>query len=126
MILIPVSAYPLPVAVILPEDIFDDSTDAELNQPRPYGASAPRDEDMQQLTQMLADAERPLVLVGGALMADAIRDPQVFADLNERWMTLRTRLDRILQEDVARLNDLLRRLGVPSVTIPGRGQPPIP
>lgn len=74
---------PGPVAVILPEDIFDDTTDAELNLPRQYGASAPREEDMQQLTQMLAHAERPLVVVGGALMADAIRDPQVFADLNE-------------------------------------------
>jgi acetolactate synthase-1/2/3 large subunit len=32
---------------------------------------------------MLNDAERPLVLVGGALLADAVRDNQVFADLNQ-------------------------------------------
>lgn len=82
------SGTPGPVAVILPEDIFDDTTDAELNPPRPHGASAPRAQDVEQLTQMLGDAERPLVLVGGALMAEAVRDPQVFADLNElaeRW-----------------------------------------
>ena len=38
---------------------------------------------------MLARAERPLVLVGGALMAEAVRDKAVFADLNrfaEEWM----------------------------------------
>ena len=51
---------------------------------------------------------------------------ELFADLNVRWVTLRSRLDRILQDDVARLNDLLQRLGVPSVTTPGRGQPLIP
>jgi acetolactate synthase I/II/III large subunit len=79
---------PGPVAVILPEDIFDEDTDAELNLPRPYASAAPRLEDLEQLAQMLAAAKRPLVLVGGALMADAIRDNQVFADLNklaETW-----------------------------------------
>ena len=38
---------------------------------------------------MLAQAERPLVLVGGALMADAVRDKAALADLNrlaEEWV----------------------------------------
>jgi acetolactate synthase I/II/III large subunit len=38
---------------------------------------------------MLAKAERPLVLVGGALLADAIEDEAAFADLNrfsEQWV----------------------------------------
>ena len=38
---------------------------------------------------MLAKAERPLVLVGGALLADAVHDKAVFADLNrlaEEWV----------------------------------------
>jgi acetolactate synthase I/II/III large subunit len=38
---------------------------------------------------MLANAERPLVLVGAALLADAVRDNAVFADLNrlsEAWV----------------------------------------
>jgi hypothetical protein len=38
---------------------------------------------------MLAAAERPLVLVGGAQLADAVDDPAVFADLNRlsvQWL----------------------------------------
>lgn len=82
------SGTPGPVAVILPEDIFDDETDAELDLPRPQVAAGPRAADLDRLAGMLAEAERPLVLVGGALMAEAVRDKQVFADLNrlaEEW-----------------------------------------
>jgi acetolactate synthase-1/2/3 large subunit len=78
-----------PVAVILPEDIFDEETDAELDQPRPRAAAGPRAEDLDRLAAMLERAERPLVLVGGALLADAMYDKSVFADLNklaESWM----------------------------------------
>jgi acetolactate synthase-1/2/3 large subunit len=78
-----------PVAVILPEDIFDEETDAELDQPRPRVAAGPRAEDLDRLAAMLERAERPLVLVGGALLADAMYDKSVFADLNklaESWM----------------------------------------
>ncbi|MGE5270286.1 MAG: thiamine pyrophosphate-dependent enzyme [Thiohalocapsa sp.] len=80
---------PGPVAVILPEDIFDAETDAELNPPRPHAGAGPRAEDLDRLADMLEKAERPLVLVGGALMADAVRDNAVFADLNrlaETWV----------------------------------------
>jgi len=77
------SGTPGPVAVILPEDIFDDETDVEVDQPRARYSSAPRSEDVDRLVDMIAKAERPLVLVGGALMADAVRDPAVHADLNE-------------------------------------------
>lgn len=83
------SGTPGPVAVVLPEDVFDDETDAPVDQPRPHVASAPRGEDLDRLVQMIEAAERPLVLVGGALMADAVRDPAAFADLNrlaEEWM----------------------------------------
>ncbi|HET6235365.1 MAG TPA: thiamine pyrophosphate-dependent enzyme [Acetobacteraceae bacterium] len=78
-----------PVAVILPEDIFDEETDAELDQPRPRVAAGPRAEDLDRLAAMLERAERPLVLVGGALLADAMYDKSVFADLNklaENWL----------------------------------------
>jgi acetolactate synthase-1/2/3 large subunit len=78
-----------PVAVILPEDIFDEETDAELDQPRPRVAAGPRAEDLDRLVAMLEQAERPLVLVGGALLADAMYDNAVFADLNklaETWV----------------------------------------
>ena len=83
------SGTPGPVAVILPEDIFDDQTEAPVDPPRPRIAAAPRPEDADALAAMIAAAMRPLILVGGALMADAVRDGQVFADLNtlaETWV----------------------------------------
>jgi acetolactate synthase-1/2/3 large subunit len=78
-----------PVAVILPEDIFDAETDAALDQPRPRVVAGPRAEDLDRLATMLERAERPLVLVGGALLADAMYDNAVFAELNrfaESWV----------------------------------------
>src|SRR6516164_4517795 len=83
------SGTPGPVAVVVPEDIFDEETDAVLNPLRPRVASAPRTEDLDRLVTMLAKAERPLVLVGGALLADAVHDNTVFAALNrlaEEWV----------------------------------------
>ncbi|HZU87773.1 MAG TPA: thiamine pyrophosphate-dependent enzyme, partial [Stellaceae bacterium] len=83
------SGTPGPVAVILPEDIFDAETDAPLDRPRPRLAAAPAPADLDRLADLLARAERPLILVGGALLAEAVRDAQVFADLNrfaEEWV----------------------------------------
>ena len=83
------SGTPGPVAVILPEDIFDAETDAELDPARPRVVAAPRPNDLDRLAEMLEGAERPLVLVGGALLADAVHDNAVFADLNrlaEQWV----------------------------------------
>jgi acetolactate synthase-1/2/3 large subunit len=83
------SGTPGPVAVILPEDIFDEETDAPLNLPRPRVVAGPREADLDRLATMLAQAERPLVLVGGALLADALYDSAVFSDLNrfaESWV----------------------------------------
>jgi len=83
------SGTPGPVAVVLPEDIFDEETEAQLDQPRPRVVAGPRADDLDHLAQMLANAERPLVLVGAALLADAVRDNAVFADLNrlsEEWV----------------------------------------
>jgi acetolactate synthase I/II/III large subunit len=83
------SGTPGPVAVIVPEDVFDIETDAALDPPRPYVAAAPRPNDLDRLALMLGAAERPLVLVGAALLAEAVRDRAVFADLNrlaEEWV----------------------------------------
>jgi thiamine pyrophosphate-dependent acetolactate synthase large subunit-like protein len=83
------SGTPGPVAVILPEDIFDAETDAELNLPRPRVVPGARAQDLDKLAEMLTRAERPLVLVGGALLADSLHDRQVFADLRtfaEDWV----------------------------------------
>ena len=83
------SGTPGPVAVILPEDIFDETTDAELNLPRPRVVAGPRTQDLERLAVMLAKAERPLILVGGALLADSLHEKGVYADLqrlSEDWV----------------------------------------
>ena len=83
------SGTPGPVAVILPEDIFDATTDAEVDQPRPRVLAGPRAADLDRLADLLAKSERPLVLVGGALLGDAIYDEAVFGDLRrlaEAWV----------------------------------------
>jgi acetolactate synthase-1/2/3 large subunit len=83
------SGTPGPVAVILPEDIFDDTTDAEVNLPRPRVVPGPRAADLDRLAEMLASAERPLVLVGGAMLADGLHDPTAHDDLrrlSEEWV----------------------------------------
>lgn len=80
---------PGPVAVILPEDIFDEETDAEVNLPRPRVLAGPRAQDLDRLADMLAKAERPLVLVGGALLADTLHDKSAYSDLQklaEDWV----------------------------------------
>ncbi len=83
------SGTPGPVAVILPEDIFDAETEAELDMPRPRVVAGPRAADLDRLAEMLRIAERPLVLVGGALLADAVHDTAALSDLNrlaEEWV----------------------------------------
>jgi len=83
------SGTPGPVAVILPEDIFDETTDAEVNLPRPQVVAGARPADLDRLADMLAKAERPLILVGGALMADTLYDDSAYADLrrlSEEWV----------------------------------------
>src|SRR5262249_49897811 len=78
-----------PVAVILPEDIFDEETDAELDPGRTRAVAGPRADDLDRLADMLARAERPLIPVGGALVADTLREPGALADLNrlaEEWV----------------------------------------
>ena len=83
------SGTPGPVAVILPEDIFDATTPAPVAAPRPLPVAAPRAVDVAQLVAMISAAERPLILVGGALLADSVRDDAVLPDLNrlaESWV----------------------------------------
>ncbi|MBR0680236.1 acetolactate synthase [Roseomonas eburnea] len=79
------SGTPGPVAVILPEDIFDEPAEGPLVQPRALPLPGPRPEDLDRLAEMLANAERPLVLVGGAM---ATGGAAALADLNrlaEAW-----------------------------------------
>jgi len=83
------SGTPGPVAVILPEDIFDEETDAEPDLPRPRVLSGPRATDLDKLADMLAKAERPLVLVGGEMLHCALYDSAAYGDLQrfaEQWV----------------------------------------
>ncbi len=80
---------PGPVAVILPEDIFDEATNATLDQPRPRVVAGPRSDDLARLADMLAKAERPLILAGGALLADTLHDQAAYGalrQLSESWV----------------------------------------
>ncbi|MSQ10443.1 MAG: hypothetical protein EXR52_05490, partial [Dehalococcoidia bacterium] len=83
------SATPGPVAVVLPEDIFDEVTDVLVDQPRQRTTAAPAPGDLDRLATLLTAAERPLVLVGGALLTEAVEDPSVLDDLRrlaEDWV----------------------------------------
>src|SRR5689334_4686439 len=75
------SATPGPVAVILPEDIFDRQTDAPVDTPRERFVASPRESDLTRLAEMLSAAERPLVLVGGGLQWESAQDESVLHDL---------------------------------------------
>src|SRR6516164_1921 len=104
------SGTPGPVAVILPEDIFDEETEATLDPARPRIVAGPRPNDLDRLALMLEAAERPLVLVGGALLADAVHDNTVFADLN-----------RLAEEWVLPINPTHRRPQLFDATHPNHG-----
>jgi len=73
-----------PVAVVLPEDIFDEPADFPVDQPRPRVYPGPRPEDLDRLAEMLAKAERPLVWVGGALLGEGVTDE--LRQLAETWV----------------------------------------
>lgn len=77
------SGTPGPVAVVLPEDLLDEQTDAPLVQPRIQVQAGPRAEDLAQLAAMLAQAKRPLIWVGATLTGEgALADLEQLA---ERW-----------------------------------------
>ncbi len=84
------SGTPGPVAVILPEDIFDEPAEGiPVDQARPRPYAGPRTQDVDRLAAMIAAAERPLVWVGAAYASDAVDGGAATADLQrlaEQWM----------------------------------------
>ena len=83
------SGTPGPVAVILPEDLFDEPADFPVDAPRPRAYAGPRPADLDRLADMLARAERPLIWVGAALAADAVDGGTATRDLQtlaEQWV----------------------------------------
>src|SRR5262249_31280413 len=72
-----------PVAVVIPEDVFDAETDAALARPRPAAQGGPLPEDVERLAEMLARSERPLIWVGTALRPAEVGD---LTRLAEQWV----------------------------------------
>ena len=79
------SGTPGPVAVILPEDIFDEPAEGPVVAPRTLPRPGPRAEDLDELAEMIANAERPLVLVGGAMAACGEQGLADLKRLAEAW-----------------------------------------
>ncbi len=65
------SGTPGPVAVIMPEDLLDESASGiPLARPRPLAVPGPDPAQVECLAALLAKAERPLVWVGAAMDGD--------------------------------------------------------
>jgi acetolactate synthase I/II/III large subunit len=80
------SGTPGPVAVVLPEDIFDEPTETPMAKPRPRVHGGARPEDLDRLAEMLARAERPLLWVGGALANADMDTLAALQKLAEDWV----------------------------------------
>lgn len=79
------SGTPGPVALVLPEDLFDDDAEGlPVARPRPRSAPLPGAAALDALAGMLERAERPLVLAGSALDGPPDR-LAALALLAERW-----------------------------------------
>jgi acetolactate synthase-1/2/3 large subunit len=78
---IAVSGRPGPVVLALPEDVLAEEADV-ADAPRVEAERlAPAAEDLERLRALLADAERPLVVVGeGGWTAETSRDVQAFCE----------------------------------------------
>ncbi len=77
------SGTPGPVAIIVPEDVFDAETDAPIAKPRPKAQGGPLPDDIDRLAAMLEQSERPLIWVGTAMHPSEIAD---VTKLAEQWM----------------------------------------
>jgi len=76
------SGTPGPVAIVIPEDIFDQKTEINAVGPTAKVSASPRAKDIDTLVDMISASRRPLVLVGGALLAEAVSEKDVLPKLN--------------------------------------------
>ncbi len=75
------SGRPGPVVIALPEDVLSAEAQAEDAQPAAPVRVAPSADDLARVRELLASAERPLVVVGGGgWSAEAAADLQAFAE----------------------------------------------
>jgi acetolactate synthase I/II/III large subunit len=72
---------PGPVVIAMPEDVLDAEADVDDAAPHVPARAAPSPADLARLRELLAGAERPLVIVGGGgWSAGAATDLQAFAE----------------------------------------------
>jgi acetolactate synthase-1/2/3 large subunit len=77
------SGRPGPVVLSLPEDVLAEESDAVDATPVPVAATAPGEEELRRLRELLGAALRPLVIVGeGGWSEAAGADLQAFAEAN--------------------------------------------
>ncbi|MDX6511031.1 MAG: acetolactate synthase large subunit [Gaiellaceae bacterium] len=78
------SGRPGPVVLALPEDMLVEESDVADAAPYRTPSAAPRREDLEQLRELLAGAQRPLAIVGeGGWSARTADDVLAFAEANE-------------------------------------------
>jgi len=78
------SGRPGPVVLALPEDVLAETSDVADAAPVEIGRAAPRREDLERLRELLAAAERPLVVVGeGGWTQQTGEDVLAFCEANE-------------------------------------------
>jgi acetolactate synthase-1/2/3 large subunit len=78
------SGRPGPVVLALPEDVLSEAADVADAGPVEIEQGAPRGEDLARLGELLATAERPLVVVGeGGWTAGTGRDVLAFCEASE-------------------------------------------
>ena len=76
-------ARPGPAVIALPEDVLSEQTEAEDAEPLEVPEQSPDEAALEQLRQLLAQAQRPLVIVGeGGWTAVAARDALAFCEQN--------------------------------------------
>jgi acetolactate synthase-1/2/3 large subunit len=68
------SGRPGPVVLSLPEDVLTEQADVADAEPLEPARKAPGADELDRLRELLAEAERPLVVVGGAPWSDAAHD----------------------------------------------------
>jgi acetolactate synthase-1/2/3 large subunit len=74
---------PGPVVLALPEDVLDEDTNADDVVPTESPRPGPGDEELRRLGELLASAERPLLVVGeGGWSAQAGEDTVFFCEAN--------------------------------------------
>jgi len=77
------SGRPGPVALALPEDMLTDLTTSGDAGPWQVLKTSPADDDVRQAADMLARADRPVIIVGGSGWSDPLRlQLQAFAEAN--------------------------------------------